>query len=64
MTSGYVGIADGPWACYRCCVFGDTAEGWWKHGEAKHPIRIVPEPSIKIVEIEMPGVRVCVEGVR
>ena len=39
-SSGYVGIADGPWACYACAVFGDTAEGWRKHGEEKHPVKI------------------------
>ena len=42
MTSGYVGIVDGPWACYVCAVFGDTAEGWWRHGREKHPIKLMP----------------------
>ena len=41
LTSGYVGIVDGPWACYVCAVFGDTAEGWLRHGEEKHPVKIV-----------------------
>ena len=39
-TSGYVGIVDGPWACYVCAVFGNTAEGWQKHHDEKHPSRI------------------------
>ena len=31
----------GSWACYVCAVFGDTEEGWRKHGKEKHPVKIV-----------------------
>ena len=42
MNSGFLQIVDGPWACYVCCVFGNTIQGWEDHLQQKHQIHPVP----------------------
>ena len=38
----FLRMVDGPWACYVCCVFGDTAKGAEEHRQRKHPRRVIP----------------------
>ena len=46
MVSNFIALADGPWACYACCVFGNTAKGWVEHGQQKHPVRLLPAENL------------------
>ncbi len=46
LYADYLRIADGPWACYSCCVFGTTAAGCLAHNDAEHAPTLVMPPQL------------------